>query len=413
MKSKRIFTIALFSLLIISLTSCNKEIDEPVNQPADIELTAKSAQIINNSNNFGIDLFSRVAAVEDESKNLMISPLSASIALTMAYNGADGKTASQMKSVLGYADDLTSEEINESYLNLLDQLLNADESVKLSIANALFYKLGFSIKSPFLNTLTTSFDADVDGLNFSNPSSVDVINQWASDNTNGKIEKVIEEISPDAAMFLMNALYFKGSWTTMFDKNSTTDMPFYLSDGSQVNAPFMNGEINVLGYEDEKVRVLEIPYGRKNFSMVIALPQEDLQSYLQQFTPEHWSTITSQLDSEQDWYSTNVMMPKFSFDYEKYFNDQLIAMGMTDAFSPFHADFSAISDTSIFISFVKQNTFIDVNEEGTEAAAVTTIGFEFTSAGPQSFMINKPFVFAIRERTTNTLMFLGKVENPL
>jgi len=413
MKLKRIFAIALFSLLIISLTSCDKEIDEPVNQPADIELTAKSAQVINNSNNFGIDLFLRVAADEDEDKNLMISPLSASIALTMAYNGADGNTASQMKSMLGYADDLTPEDINESYLNLLDQLLNADESVKLSIANALFYKLGFSIKSPFLNTLTTSFDADVEGLNFSNPSSVDVINQWAFDNTNGKIEKVIEEISPDAAMFLMNALYFKGSWTTMFDKNSTTDMPFYLSDGSQVNAPFMNGEINVLSYEDEKVRVLEIPYGRKNFSMVIALPQEDLQSYLQHFTPEHWATITSQLDGEQDWYSSTVIMPKFSFDYETYFNDALMAMGMTDAFSPFHADFSAISDTSIFISFVKQNTFIDVNEEGTEAAAVTTIGFETTTAGPQPFVVNKPFVFAIRERTTNTLMFIGKVENPL
>jgi serpin B len=157
---------------------------------------------------------------------------------------------------------------------------------------------------------------------------------------------------------------------------------------------------------------LEMPYGRKNFSMVLIVPNNNLSDFYQSFDINTWNEITSTFDQMNSWNETMVQLPKFKFDYEKKLNDQLIAMGMVDAFSPMAADLSGISDADIFVSFVKQNTFVEVNEEGTEAAAVTTIGIELTSVGPY-FVVDKPFIFAIRERTTNTLLFIGGVTNPV
>ncbi|MBW6497583.1 MAG: serpin family protein [Bacteroidales bacterium] len=409
MKKFLLFSIPF--ILMASFSACNKDKNaEPDLIPKPIELTARAHEVIHSSNHFGVELFARTAT--DETGNMMLSPLSASVALTMALNGSEGDTYEQMREMLGYPADMTLTEINLAYKGLVSQLLTVDPKVTITLANALFYRLGFPIKPPFLAAMSNDFNAHVEGLNFDLPSAINVINGWASDNTNGKIPQVIDQITDETVMFLMNALYFKGDWTYQFDVSQTQNRPFILDTGSQISVPTMAGNVMAMRHFGNGFRAIELPYGQTNFSMVVIVPNTTLTDFYPQFTPEVWQEITAGLDSQTQRVKTMVTLPKFEFDYEKFLNEQLQGMGMNDAFSPDLADFSGITDWDIYISFVKQNTFVKVDEVGTEAAAVTTIGFVGVSL-PPSFDVNKPFIFAIRERTTNTLLFIGSVVNPL
>jgi serpin B len=408
MKKLRLIIACLF---ITGLSmACDNQVSEPDSSPQILELPTKSAEVISGSNDFGIDLFTRTA--REENGNLMLSPFSASAALTMLLNGCEAQTKTQLMQVLGFSANMELEDVNRTYQSLLKQLLEADPKVNLAIANAIFYREGFSVKQPFLNTMTIDFNAQVKALDFDSPSAINAINKWASDNTNAKIPKVIDNISREMMMFLMNALYFKGQWSSQFDKSATESRPFYLEDGSIVQVPTMEGKPGVMRYYGNGYNVVELPYGRKNFSMVIVVPDGVLSEFYTTFDAATWKHITSVLDNQNEWIESRVALPKFKFEYEKILNDQLKAMGMNDAFIPYVADLSGISDSEIFVSFVKQNTFVEVNEEGTEAAAVTTIGVEITSIGPSGFIIDRPFIFAIRERTSNALLFIGAVANP-
>jgi serpin B len=261
--------------------------------------------------------------------------------------------------------------------------------------------------------MQTNFDAHIQALDFASPLAPQTINQWAGDNTNGKITEVIDQISDDAVMFLMNALYFKGIWTDQFKTENTYNSPFTLDDGSVISIPTMHGLIQAKAVYEESYHALELFYGRKNFSMIIVVPNAGLSAFLQNATPTIWDGITIALDDQVYTTDIDVSLPKFTFEYEKQLKEQLKTLGMTDAFDPMLADLSKISDADLFVSFVKQNTFVEVNEEGTEAAAVTTVGVDLTSIGEQTqFFVDKPFVFAIREQTTNTLLFVGQVVNP-
>ena len=403
--------IFLFSaMLLIFISGCKKEDPAPAEtNPKTIHLTASAQEVIDRSNDFGIGLFKAVTA-EDAGENLMLSPLSASAALTMLLNGCYGETYEQISDMLGY-QDLSIDEINAAYNSLVNQLLDADEQVELALANAVWYRAGFQVKSPYLDIMQNEFDARIEGLDFNAPSAVETMNQWASDNTNGKVDQVIDEISADAMLFLMNALYFKGMWTEQFKSENTTDAPFLLDNGTTANVPTMHGLIPVKSTFGDDYKAIELFYGRKNFSMVIVVPDDELENFTQELDAAEWLTITENLDAQSQLTEMDVSMPKFSFEYEKRLNDQLAALGMTNAFNPTLADLSGIADAGLFVSFVKQNTFVDVNEEGTEAAAVTTIGVELTSIGDQ-FVVDKPFMFAIREQTTNTILFIGQVFNP-
>jgi serpin B len=403
---KPLITILLL-VFMISALSCKKEPEGP-KQPKPIDLPVKAGEVIAGSNGFGIDLF-RFTALEAE-ENMMLSPLSASTALTMLLNGCNTQTYGQIKDMLGY-EGLTLDEINATYLSLVGQLLTVDPEVKLELANAVWYRQDFTVKQPFLQAMDSSFESEIGALDFSQPSALETINGWASDNTNGKIPKVLDQIDPDAVMFLMNALYFKGTWTCQFEPDQTAAAPFYLKNGSVVNVDMMRSLISVKTYSANGATAFELPYGRQNFSMVIILPDNSLEDYLPDFDNADWSSITAALDAVEEPGEVEMIMPKFKFEYEKYLNEQLRSLGMLDAFDPDLADLSAISDDDIYVSFVKQNTFVEVNEEGTEAAAVTTIGIDVTSM-PPSYAIDKPFLFAIRERMTNTLLFIGKVEEP-
>jgi serpin B len=406
--------IILAGLAVVILAgSCSKNDNiEPDLTPKNIALTAGAPQAIQSSNEFGVGLFTKVA--EEENKNLMLSPLSASAALTMLLNGCGDDTYTQLQGTLQYPEGMTIGDINEAYKSLVGQLLNADPKVKLALANAIFYRNGFNVKSPFLTTMSDDYKATIDGLDFAAPSALTTINKWASDNTNGKIPKVLNEIDPDAVMFIMNALYFNGDWSYQFDKSLTQERPFYPDGGNSVNVSTMNGEVGSKVIYGNGFKAIEIPYGRTNFTMVVIVPDGNLSTFCTSFTHQSWNQLTTNFDGKAEFGKTIVYMPKFKFSYEKYLNDQLKSMGMVDAFIPFQANLSGISDESIYVSFVKQNTFVEVDEEGTEAAAVTTIGIELTSMPPQpqQFVIDKSFIFAIRERTTNTLLFIGQVVNP-
>jgi serpin B len=371
-------------------------------------MTAKSHEVIAGSNGFGVDLF-RVTALE-ENQNIMLSPLSASTALTMLLNGCNTQTYDQIRDMLGY-EALTVDEINEAYNSLVGQLLAIDPEIQLALANAVWYREDFMVKPDYLNTMYSSFDSDIAALDFSKPAALETINNWAKDNTSGKIPKVLDEIEPDMVMFLMNALYFKGTWTYQFNEEQTADLPFNLKDGSVVNVKMMRNTIPVKSYQGNAAFSVELPYGQQNFAMVIILPDDPLNEFLAEFEAIDWASITSGLDSFAEPIEMEIILPKFKFEYEKFLNDQLKSLGMLDAFDPSLADLSGISNASIYVDFVKQNTFVDVNEEGTEAAAVTTIGIKEVSM-PPSVIIDRPFIFAIRERLTNTLLFIGKVEQP-
>jgi len=406
--------IILCLLAFAALSSCSKDNgQEPDLTPENLELTAKGAEVIAYGNEFGVELFTKVAGVEN--KNFMLSPLSASAALTMLLNGCGGETYNQLRATLKYPEQMTISEINEVYKSLVSQLLVIDPKVKLALANAIFYRQGFTVKPPFLTTMDNDFNAEIAGLDFSLPSALTTINKWASDNTNGKIPKVLDEISGDAVMFIMNALYFKGDWSYQFDKDLTTDRPFYTDGSNSVNVSTMKGEVGSKVANGDGYRAIEMPYGQTNFTMVVIVPAGTLSDFTASLDASKWNNITSAFDGLEEYGKLTVYMPKFKFSYEKYLNAQLKSMGMLDAFNPYLANLSGISDADIFVSFVKQNTFVEVDEKGTEAAAVTTTGIYATSfpPHPNEFVIDKPFVFAIRERTTNTLLFIGQVVNPL
>jgi len=413
MKKYLAFILPGLAILFLALSCSKGNNEEPDLTPKDITLSAAAPVAIQSSNDFGIELFTKVTA--EENKNLILSPLSASTALTMLLNGCGGDTYSQLQGTLKYPAGMNISEINEAYKSLVSQLLVIDPKVQLALANAIFYRNGFSVKPPFLATMSNDYKATVKGLDFAAPSSLTTINKWASDNTNGKIPEVLSEISEYAVMFIMNALYFNGDWSYQFDKSLTDELPFHPDGSTTTDVTTMKGEVGSKVAWGNDFRAIEMPYGQTNFTMVVIVPDETLSALYPSFTYQVWDKLTSDLDAHPEFGKTIVTMPKFKFSYEKYLNDQLMSMGMIDAFSDFRADLSGISDNQIYVDFVKQNTFVEVDEEGTEAAAVTTIGINLTSVGdpqPNQFIIDKSFIFAIRERTTNTLLFIGQVINP-
>ena len=339
------------------LSSCSKDNgEEPDLTPENLTLTAKSSEVIAYNNEFGVELYSKVALAEN--KNFMLSPLSASAALTMLLNGCEEDTYDQLKATLKYPEQMTISEINEVYKNLVSQLLVIDPKVKLALANAIFYRQGFTVKPPFLSTMDTDFDAEIAGLDFLQPSALTTINKWASDNTNGKIPKVLDEISGDAVMFIMNALYFKGDWSYQFDEDLTSDRAFYTDGSNSVNVSTMKGDVGSKVTGGAGYSAIELPYGQTNFTMVVIVPAGTLSDFTASLDAAKWNTITAGFDSQEDYGKLTVYMPKFKFSYEKCLNDQLTSMGMIDAFEPYLADLSGISGASIFVSFVKQNTFV-------------------------------------------------------
>jgi serpin B len=400
-------TLVLFALL--SLISCNKEVIKK--DPIPIQITQKAQEILSASNQFGFEMLQKVYD-EDGNKNLMISPLSITQALSMTYNGAKGETQMAFENVLHFSGQ-TTEEVNQAALDLTNALLEVDSKVDISIANSIWYREDFSVEQDFININQTYYNAEVSELDFINPASKDIINNWVDDKTNHKIEKIVDNISGDDVMFLINAIYFKGVWKAEFDKGDTEDEPFYLANGTTKNTSMMKIENDFSVSLEQTYSAIELPYGQGNYSMVVLLPNDDssLNELIDQLDNEEWNALMQNLGEPTSW---NIELPKFKFEYENKLNNELTDLGLGIAFSDL-ADFTGINkDGGLVISRVKHKTFIEVNEEGTEAAAVTSVAVSLTSVGPNTntFAVDHPFLFVIKEKYTNAILFMGTVIDP-
>lgn len=389
------------------------------NEPA-AGLTATDSTLVTSANSFGLKLFHQLNESAPANTNLFISPMSISYALAMALNGADKTTYDAIALTMELAG-MSRESIDASNRQLMSYLTAADSSVTFDIANSIWYRAGLPIREKFITTNQTFFDAKVQGLDFNNPDAAGTINAWVAESTRGKISQIVSPpIDPHMVMFLINAIYFKGSWSTKFVKGATTDHPFYLADGSTESCRMMNSKRDYAYFENGEFQAIRLPYGDSAFSMLVFLPRDTagVDALITDLDDDAWSQW------RRNFFVTEVQfgLPRFKFEYSVTLNDILKSMGMEIAFAPDGADFGRMvhldqmQGENVYISDVKHKTFLQVDEEGTEAAAVTSIGMIATSAAmprPTPVMIvDHPFLFAIEEKTTGSLIFIGKVMKP-
>ncbi|MBN1788968.1 MAG: serpin family protein [Bacteroidales bacterium] len=402
-------------LMTATLVSCEKNTTETPRIFQEIVISKTTADIIQSDNEFGLAMFREVVSADPESDNIFVSPTSIALALAMTYNGAAGETKTAMETALR-KEGFTAEEINSSYKSLIDALVSVDPKVLLEIANSIWYRESFTVLQEFVTTNQLYYNAQVSSLDFNDAGAPGIINNWVSDKTHDKINKIVEEISGQTVMYLINAIYFKGIWQTEFKKENTSDGSFYLNSGSPVTLPVMKQTTALRYTSNEVFSMAELPYGQGNYSMLVMLPQNGISAddIVDILTPENWDTWMGELAER----NIDLELPKFTFEYKNELNNELEAMGMGIAFSDGLADFSKINGTGqLFISKVLHKSFVEVNEEGTEAAAVTSVEIELTSVGPEpqvtEFHVDRPFLFAIRETSTGTILFIGRVNNPL
>jgi len=399
-----------YSLIVLMISSCEKNNVELPTEPVALSLPEKTARIIESDNTFGFNIF-RQTIENDDAANIFVSPTSIAMALAMTYNGAEGETKQAFETALS-KQGLTRDEINQSYKALIEALKSVDPRVLLEIANSIWYRDGFTVLPEFIDLNTDYYNAEVRSLDFAAPGAPSDINAWVKDKTHGLIEKVLDDISPDVMMYLINAIYFKGMWKYEFDEMKTTDGPFYLNSGSTVENEFMNQKMTLPYLSNDVFSMTELPYGQGNYSMVVLLPHDGFTTadIVEQLSSENWNQWMSSLNVRE----LNVSLPKLKFSYKNLLNNELTDLGLGIAFSDM-ADFSGINGTGgLRISRVIHKSFVEINEKGTEAAAVTVVEIELTSMPPQpvSFMVNKPYIFALRETTTGAILFLGLVQNP-
>ncbi|MDR2682843.1 MAG: serpin family protein [Dysgonamonadaceae bacterium] len=418
--------VLFFTLLsmVVVLFSCNenKDIDNGNNgtlpEPIRLVLPESEIRMTKSGSIAAMNLFSIINSLQEEDENVVLSPLSLHMALAMVWNGANGETKEAIQQTLCLSD-FSPEEVNAYFKKLRETFVKTDPTVQLALANSIWYRLGFSVKSGFIQTNKTYYDAEVSEIDFSNTQTPEIINQWCSDHTNGRIKEMIETIPTDAAMYLLNALYFKGTWANEhgFSKPATSDERFTKADGSQTTVKMMQQNNTLPYYKDEYLTLTALPYGNNAFSMLFILPNSGVSfdALATRFKQEgYWE----QCLASRETYDVDLYIPRFKIEYDITLNEALMQSGMGIAFTT-SADFSGISDTPLCISKVKQKTYIEVNEEGTEAAAVTAIEMKFTSVGPPpepkkvTFRADRPFLFAIQENSTGTILFMGKIGNPL
>lgn len=410
-------------VLLGLIAACSTDPAGPGNRPDPIievlprPLSASEAGIVQASNTFSAALLQAVNRGAYADSNVFLSPLSATMALGMTMNGAAGTTYDEMRQVLGFGT-ISREEILRAYRDLIALLRALDRRVDFRIANSIWYRTEFAaaVAPDFLAESRDFFGATTTALDFSAPSAVTTINGWVDTHTNGKIDRIVDSLSPDLVMLLVNAIYFKGDWREKFDAAATRPGPFTTQRGTTVQVPMMHrlggARVATVGGRT----AVELGYGGDAFAMTIVLPAEGegIDALVRALSPDAWRSITGALAPRGE---VELTMPKFRLAWEKTLNADLKSLGMETPFIGGMADFSRLSPSAgrrLFISFVKQRTFVDVHEEGTEAAAVTAVGIELVSAPQRTVIrVDRPFVFAIRERLSGTLLFVGKIINPV
>jgi serpin B len=412
-------TTRLFLILAATATvACSREpgLGPITHLPRD--LTAGEQRLVAANNRFAFAFLGALTRRQPADDNVFVSPVSIAMALGMTANGAAGATRDSMLAALQLGG-LSMTDVNAGYRGVIDLLRGLDPRVALTLANSIWYRNTIQPGQGFLDDTRTYFDADVRALDFSAPTAAQTINDWVNAQTNGKIPRIVDSPIPDSViMYLINAIYFKGTWAQQFDPALTRSAPFNLRAGGSVTVPTMvHGDkaparVHVGAPGD--VTVVDLPYGGGAWSMTIVLPPSasGIDSLVSGLTQPRWDGWMASLDSA----GVFVTMPKFTLRWELELKDVLSALGMGIAFSCGAADFTPLfpaGGLQTCITRVKHKTFVDVNEEGTEAAAVTSVEIGVTSA-PQELriVVDRPFLVAIRERLSGTILFLGRVTNP-
>jgi serpin B len=414
---KKLFTVLALSAIAgisVMFVSCEKDKGDPVpGDPVKIDLSVAQKTIVDQANKFAFEIFTPIVAGETKGTgNMMISPFSITSALSMVLNGAAGETFDAVRHTLQY-DEKTLQEINETYLKLMEDMIPVDPRVTMEIANSVWLEKRLVVKQPYVDALKKWYLAEARNIDASDPAAVDIVNGWIEEKTHDRIQDMLDYLSPDLAMLLINAIYFDGKWRHQFDKDDTSDMPFYVTPDSPVDVPMMYQEENFAVTHTGNATLAELPYGQGNYSMVVMLPDENVtpSEAAATLNPSDWDRWMQDLSMGAS--EVQLSLPKFEYEYKRELKDDLAAMGMGIAFSPGAADFSNITDQDIFISRVLHQTFIKNDEEGTEAAAATVVEFEFTSMPSVTVMnVNRPFLYFIRETTTGTIVFMGLVVDP-
>jgi serine protease inhibitor len=404
-KTSTFLAIAMMLLFV----SCEKTSDSPPGDPVKINLTLKQESLVTSENSFAFDIFGRVLKSQGD-ENIIISPLSISYALSMAVNGANGATRDSMLKALRVSG-INIDDLNNACSNLTDALLKVDQRVKIQIANSVWTENNFVVKKPFTDFLTNYYNAEAQSFDITDATVPSRINTWIENHTNGLIKDMVDRLNDNTVMLLINAIYFKGKWRMEFDAKATSARNFTKTGGTQVSVQTMHQSEKHKAFLGDGFVVAELPYGQGNFVMDIILPDgNNLGIFAQSLTGVNFTTWINGLTERK----VNLYLPRFKNEFKKKLNDVLSLMGMGIAFTD-AADFSNISDIALLINDVTHQALIETNEEGTEAAAATIVDIGMTSAGPNdpvTIDVNRPFIYVIRETTTNSILFMGRVTDP-
>lgn len=357
--------------------------------------------------------FFKLAAKKPDS-NIVISPYSVSTALSMAYNGAGSKTKAEMQNVLDYSG-LSDEAINQQNSSLYKSLMHVNPSSELTVANAMFANKNFEFVKAFMDNNQKYYGAKLETLDFADLSTVNKINNWVKDNTKSKIPSILDKVAPDAILYLVNAVYFKGVWLDEFKKDETQPVDFKLSNGSSKTVEMMNRSAKMSYFAGNNFQAVMLPYKDKRLQMCIFLPdrKSNITAFINGLTPESWSEWRQQFRKEEG----HLGLPRFKVEYKTELSDVLKAAGMPCAFEDNCADFKKMIEQNAMISRVLHKTYLEVNEKGTEAAAATAIEMSVTSAPmnpkpPFEMICDRPFVVAIQDEKTNAILFIGAIVDP-
>ncbi len=405
---------AMTIVLAGMLLSCDKAAPE-ASAGKDLVLSNEELAIVAKSNQFAFRFYREALKDLTSDKNALISPLSIQAALAMTWQGANGTTRDGMINAVGL-QGLDQDLINGYFKKLIADLPALDPQTKLEIANSIWYRQEFQVIPAFLDVNRQFYKAEVNGMDFNAAGAADRINDWVNTKTRGKINQIVERLEADLMMLLINAVYFKGSWEQQFDESLTERGVFYPeTDAAYVlHGDYMQVE-HAFGYAQHPgFEMVELPYGNKKYSMLVLRPGNgESVGDLVDLLAETEGTALLGLEGLSA-RNMRLYLPKFKFSYKNKLNDELEALGMAEAFSD-AADFTGINaNGQLKISEVNHKSFIEVNEEGTEAAAVTSVGIVLTSVGPQAmtFKLDKPFLFAIREMSSGLILFVGQVNDP-
>ncbi len=418
MLRKTLLSIFMASLLISVLftTGCINNDDKKATNLTYPVINGGMNEYVDSSNEFSFRMYEQLI---DSNENIFFSPYSISTALGMAYEGARGETAEEMRQVLNLAED---DQTRREMVQAVQSILNKEgTSYELSAANAYWLREGGNLKEEYKDAIESYYLANGQQLDFAGDpvGSVNIINDWVLENTNGKIKDLLSPYDVGVLTYLVltNAIYFRADWKYQFDNNATEERSFYLTGGEEIETDTMHmcDESKKLNYAaNPDVQLLQLPYKDEELSMFVLLPKEnDIISLETKLDHSYLSNLKDNISSEY----VDLYLPKFKFEQKYLLNDKLSAMGMPTAFGG-SADFSGITfDTDLFISKVIHQSFVEVNEEGTEAAAATAVTMEFSAPGSSSpapivFQADHPFIFFIEHKETGQILFMGKVENP-